>query len=83
MLARDCLMGKAAFESAGARVIEAEPTRQAVDAAMREWAAAAAAGPGDRLWLAGQTTTSDALTVVGWLLQWLSGQDRPLSKMLA
>ncbi|HEY1785241.1 MAG TPA: hypothetical protein VGG30_06810, partial [Pirellulales bacterium] len=40
------------FEADGP-VIEAEPTREAVDAAMRASGAVAAAGPGDRLWFAG------------------------------
>ncbi len=83
VLTRDCApSGKATFEAAGAQVIEVEPTREAVDAAMRDSGAAAAAGPGGRLWLAGQSSTSDALAVVGWLLQLLSGQDRPISEML-
>jgi phosphomannomutase len=83
VLTRDCLSGRQLFESAGARVIEVDATREAIDAAMRDTGAAAAAGPGGRLWLAGQSSTSDALVVVGWLLQLLSGQDRPISEMLA
>ena len=83
VLASDCApTGRQLFESAGARVIETESTREAVDAAMRESGAVAAAGPGDRLWFAGQSPTCDALVSVGWILQMLSGQDRPISEML-
>jgi phosphomannomutase len=83
VLARDVApSGKQLFASAGWRVIEAEPTCEAVDAALGESGAAAAAGPGDRLWFAGQHPTSDALASVGMILQLLSGQDRPISAML-
>jgi phosphomannomutase len=83
VLANDCLGGRQLFESAGARVVEVEATREAVDAALRQTEAAAAAGPDGRLWLAGRSSTSDALATVGWLLQLLSGQDRPISELLA
>jgi phosphomannomutase len=83
VLARDvAASGKQLFTAAGWQVIEAEPTCQAVDAALRESGAAAAAGPGDRLWFAGQHATSDALVSLGLILQLLSGQDRPISEML-
>jgi phosphoglucosamine mutase len=83
VLARDVApSGKQRFTAAGWRVIEAEPTCQAVDATLGESRAAAAAGPGDRLWFAGEHPTSDALASVGMILQLLSGQDRPISEML-
>jgi hypothetical protein len=83
VLARDvAASGKQLFASAGWRVIEADSTCEAVDAALRDSGAAAAAGPGDRLWFAGQHPTSDALASVGLILQLLSGQDRPISEML-
>ncbi len=63
-------------------MIEADATREAVDAALRQSGAVAGAGPGDRLWFAGQYPTCDALVSVGWILQLLSGQDRPISEML-
>ena len=63
-------------------MIEAEPTCEAVDAAMRASGAVAAAGPGQRLWFAGGQPTSDALATVGLILQLLSGQERPISELL-
>jgi len=74
--------GRQLWTSLGGRVIEADATCEAVDAALRDAGAAAGVGPGDRLWFAGDGPTSDALASLGLVLQMLSRVDRPLSELL-
>ncbi|HUY92627.1 MAG TPA: hypothetical protein VMV10_28060 [Pirellulales bacterium] len=69
--------------AAGARVVVSEPSRAAMDAAMRESRAIFGGGASGRFWHGGRRPMADGLKTLSLVLTILSQSDRPLSAVLA
>ena len=71
-----------AIVSAGGRIVQSKPSRQAMDTAMRDHDAVLGGGPSGRFWFPCPTPTADALMLLTHLLRVLSQSDRPMSEVM-